>query len=362
VTRFVVYGAGAVGGTIGARLFEAGHEVVLICRGRHLEAVRSEGLLFRTPEGERRLRIPAAGSPAEVVWRADDVVLLCMKTQDTAAALAELERAAGCRVPVVCAQNGVENERLAARRFTDVYAMLVALPATHLEPGVILASGAPLSGCLHAGRYPRGTDPLIRAVCGALDGAGFRSEAVDDALALKYRKLLLNLGNGLDVILGTSSWGAGGEVGDFLALLRAEGEACYQAAGSARFPPPNTPSVSPVITARYRSRAKAGPGVRRSRAYSGDTPSPKLTTSTARSSCSVRSMASPPRRTASSGNSRPGLLPLEATARTPPSATFGGCSPGASRHSHAAPVPKHLHSVAEQRVRCRRHPSRGPHE
>lgn len=257
MTRFVVYGAGAVGGTIGARLFEAGHEVVLICRGRHLEAVRSEGLLFRTPEGERRLRIPAAGSPAEVVWRADDVVLLCMKTQDTAAALAELERAAGCRVPVVCAQNGVENERLAARRFTDVYAMLVALPATHLEPGVILASGAPLSGCLHAGRYPRGTDPLIRAVCGALDGAGFRSEAVDDALALKYRKLLLNLGNGLDVILGTSSWGAGGEVGDFLALLRAEGEACYQAAG--------TRAVSPAeyaerVTRHYRSVPVAGEG------------------------------------------------------------------------------------------------------
>ena len=37
-------------------------------------------------------------------------------------------------VPVVCAQSGIENERMAARRFTNVYGMLVYVPATHLEP------------------------------------------------------------------------------------------------------------------------------------------------------------------------------------------------------------------------------------
>lgn len=253
--RFVIYGAGAIGGTIGARLHLAGEEVVLIARGAHLDAIRERGLRFRTPGGEHLLRIPAAERPADVDWRPGDVVLLCMKTQDTAAALADLERRAGPDIPVVCAQNGVENERLAARRFRRVYGMLVALPATHLEPGVVTASGAPLSGCLHAGRFPAGVDDTIRAVCRALDGAGFRSDAVPDVMALKYRKLLLNLGNGVDVLLGGSSWGAGGAVGRFLDRLRAEGEAAFRAAGISAVSPDE---YRERVTAHYRSVPVAG--------------------------------------------------------------------------------------------------------
>jgi 2-dehydropantoate 2-reductase len=253
--RFIVYGAGAIGGTIGARLFEGGHDVVLIARGAHLAALREHGLRFRTPEGERILSLPVVGSPGELDWRGDEVVILAMKTQDTAPALAALEAAAGTRVPVVCAQNGVENERLAARRFERVYAMLVALPATHLEPGVVTASGAPVSGCLHAGVYPSGVDDTIATVCQSLDASGFRSEAVGDAMALKYRKLLLNLGNALDVIIGRSSWGEGGEVGALLATLREEGEACYRAAGIA---PVSPDAYRERVTAHYRSVAVAG--------------------------------------------------------------------------------------------------------
>ena len=50
--RYIIIGAGAVGGTIGARLFESGHDVVLVARGAHLEAVRANGLRLRTPESE----------------------------------------------------------------------------------------------------------------------------------------------------------------------------------------------------------------------------------------------------------------------------------------------------------------------
>ncbi|MGD9894365.1 MAG: 2-dehydropantoate 2-reductase N-terminal domain-containing protein, partial [Dehalococcoidia bacterium] len=42
--RYIIYGAGAIGGSIGARLFEAGNDVVLICRGAHLDAIRRDGL------------------------------------------------------------------------------------------------------------------------------------------------------------------------------------------------------------------------------------------------------------------------------------------------------------------------------
>ena len=61
--RYVIYGAGAVGGSIGARLFEAGREAILIARGPHLEAILRDGLTVRTPEGVSTSRVPAVGHP-----------------------------------------------------------------------------------------------------------------------------------------------------------------------------------------------------------------------------------------------------------------------------------------------------------
>jgi 2-dehydropantoate 2-reductase len=253
--RFIIYGAGGIGGTIGGRLAMNGHDVVLICRGDHLAACRAGGLLLRTPDGDHRASIPAVGHPSEVDWRAGDVVFLCMKTQDTGAALRELEAAAGPDVPVFCAQNGVENERLASRRFRNVYATLVALPATFLVPGEVIASAAPLSGCLHSGVYPRGTDATTEAVCAALASSRFHAEPSADAMELKYRKLLLNLGNGVEVIVGQSAWGAPGPLGDFVAELRREAIACYEAAGIVA-----TPQEDYVerVTRHYRAQAVGG--------------------------------------------------------------------------------------------------------
>src|SRR5919204_4089976 len=59
VMRYIVIGAGAIGGTIGGRLAQAGHEVVLVARGRHLDALRASGLELATPEGTFTLDIPA---------------------------------------------------------------------------------------------------------------------------------------------------------------------------------------------------------------------------------------------------------------------------------------------------------------
>ena len=114
--RFIIYGAGAIGGVIGARLHAHGHEVILIARGAHLTAIRERGLTLIAPDERTTLPLPAVGHPREIAFRDDDVVLLAMKTQDTPAALDALS---GCAedVPVVCAQNGVANERMAARRF-----------------------------------------------------------------------------------------------------------------------------------------------------------------------------------------------------------------------------------------------------
>src|SRR6201995_4773560 len=110
--RFVIFGAGAIGGAVGARLGQSGHAVTLIARGAHLDAIRDHGLTFLTPVERVVLELPAVGDPGAIDWTGDEGVLLATKSQDTLAALTALRDAAGSAVPVVCLQNGVENERL----------------------------------------------------------------------------------------------------------------------------------------------------------------------------------------------------------------------------------------------------------
>ena len=186
--RFVIYGAGAIGGVIGARLFQHGHEVVLIARGAHREAIARDGLLLETMDGPYRAAVPVVGAPAEIDWREDDVVFLTMKGQDTDAALDALEASAPPSIAVACAQNGVDNERLALRRFANVYSIVVQLPATHLEPGVVVAHSAPCTGSLDIGRFPPGVDEAARGIAAALAASTFSSDARADIIALEVRE------------------------------------------------------------------------------------------------------------------------------------------------------------------------------
>ena len=113
--RVVVFGAGGVGGTIAGRLHRAGAEVVAIARGARADAMRKEGLRLVTPDGDWRLRVPVAAHPKDLDWRQDDIVVLAVKSQQSARALADLAAVAP-ETTVVCAQNGVANERLASFR------------------------------------------------------------------------------------------------------------------------------------------------------------------------------------------------------------------------------------------------------
>jgi 2-dehydropantoate 2-reductase len=223
--RFVIYGAGAVGGVIGARLHEHGSEVVLIARGEHLRALRRNGLKLESPAGESTLRIPAVAGPSEIDLRDGDVVILSVKSQHTAAALHDLMQVT-TRVPVVCAQNGVENERLALRLFENVYGLHVMLPAAHLEPGAVQASSAPVTGLLDVGRYPSGADEAAHELASAMNASSFDSRAVADIMRWKHRKLVMNLGNAVEALLPPSA-----ERDEIDRRATEEGEACLRAAG-----------------------------------------------------------------------------------------------------------------------------------
>ncbi len=224
--RFIIYGAGGIGGTIGACLHQHGEKVLLIARGAHLEKIRADGLNYKTPLGSTMLPIPCAGHPSEIEFTDDDVVLLTMKSQDTRDALNALRDAAGEDIPVICCQNGVANERMALRRFSRVYGMVVILPASHMAPGIVHAEAVSTKGILDAGCYPEGTDDLIEAVTATLSASEFSSRPDKQVMRWKYSKLLMNLGNALQAVADP-----GGDAGDIYRTMTREALDCYEAAG-----------------------------------------------------------------------------------------------------------------------------------
>jgi 2-dehydropantoate 2-reductase len=245
--RYIIYGAGGVGGVLGGRLHQAGQDVVLIARGAHLEAIRRNGLRLVSPEDDVRLPIAAVEHPREIDFRADDAVILTMKTQDTERALLDLETSGGGDLPIVCCQNGVENERLAARRFARVYGMAVYIWTTFLESGTVIGNTAPISGVLDAGCYPTGVDPLIAQITETISGAHFVSRAKPTIMSLKYAKLLGNLGTAVPAITGDA---IGSEPQRRLgSRMRDEALACYAAAGISI---PDEAELQSTVSSLYR--------------------------------------------------------------------------------------------------------------
>lgn len=184
-------------------MFESGHDVVLVARGAHQAAIASGGIELRDPDRSVTLAVPSVKRPSEVAWKEGDVAVLATKTQHTEQLLVELAECAPASTPVVCAQNGVENERLSLRRFSNVQAMRVYFSATHLEPGLIEIPFAPLSGLLDLGRYPAGVDEVSEQMATDLNESTFDSIADPKVMARKYRKLLSNLGNAIEAACGT---------------------------------------------------------------------------------------------------------------------------------------------------------------
>jgi 2-dehydropantoate 2-reductase len=226
ILRYIIYGAGGVGGVVGGKLFMAGKDVVLIARGEHLRRIQADGLKLQHRGETDTLPIAAVSHPSEIVFRDGDAVILAMKSQDTSGAVDALWLAAGDQVPVVCCQNGVENERMALRRFPNVYGMLVILAANYLTPGVVETPMWPRTGVLDIGRYPSGIDSTAEQIAAGFTEAGSISRADPEIMKLKYAKLHQNMVNGLHAICPPD---AGHD--DILDMLQAETEACFAAAG-----------------------------------------------------------------------------------------------------------------------------------
>ena len=225
---YVIYGTGAVGGVIAARLHTSGADVTAVARGAHLSAIREKGLTVVSSAGSEVVPLDTAANAGEVKWTDESVVFLTVKSHQTQAALDDLAAHAPHTVSVVVAQNGVSNESAVLRRFRDVYGVAVVLAAAHLEPGVVVQQTYPIAGVLDLGRFPAGTDARAKHISATLRDAGFRSTPRDDIMAWKYRKLIGNLANGV-----SASFRPGRESDLLTRLAREEAESVLDFAGIA---------------------------------------------------------------------------------------------------------------------------------
>jgi 2-dehydropantoate 2-reductase len=251
--RFVIFGAGAIGGIVGARLHQSGQDAILIARGAHHDAIARDGLRLKTPVEDVTLRVPVAPTAAAAQLTEGDVVLLCVKSQNTLEALESIRNAlpsgaaagdatpgAGAAgdgapdplhlwsPPIICLQNAVENERVALRLFPQVYGAVVLMPAEHLEPGVVVGYGSRFVGRIDLGRYPHGVDDTARQICAALTAARIESDPRENIMQHKYAKLINNLVNAIEAICGQVDRVANGELLD---RAQNEGRRVLRAAG-----------------------------------------------------------------------------------------------------------------------------------
>jgi len=191
--RFIIHGAGAVGSLIGGRLAESGAEVVLIARDAHTAAINRDGLLIKSRDGDRVVKnLCAVTRPHDIPPRIGDVLILTVKSSQTAVSVQSLREAFPEDTTVVCMQNGVRNEEMAARRFLRVYGGMLGISATFLEPGRIAHTRGKL---LSIGNYPLGCDALGAQIAGQFEKAGFKTTTHESIMAVKWSKLILNLNN-----------------------------------------------------------------------------------------------------------------------------------------------------------------------
>jgi len=216
--RFLVYGTGAVGGYLGARLARAGHPVTFLARPSAAEAIRRAGL--RLEGGEQAQVVTGCEVltelPAAFALPTDGAVLLTVKAYDCEAAAEALRRPGGGASPVVCLLNGIGNEET----------LSAAIGAERVVPATLTtAVSAPAPGVVRIERergLGLGRAPASERLAQAFREAGVPARVYDDGASMKWSKVPTNIvANASSAILG---WTAG-DVMRHAGLYRLEVEA-----------------------------------------------------------------------------------------------------------------------------------------
>ena len=160
--RIGIMGSGGLGGYFGARLAIGGADVHFIARGKHLDAMRGDGLRIEGPQPMHLPSVQASADPAEV--GVVDVVMLGVKLWDTEQAIAQMRPMVGPHTTVISFQNGVLKDDF----------LRAAFPAQQLMGGV-----GYVATTIEAPGVIRQTGPMQRLLFGEFDGSrSARGEAL----------------------------------------------------------------------------------------------------------------------------------------------------------------------------------------
>ena len=169
--RVAIMAAGAVGGYFGARLAQAGHDVVFFARGAHLDAIRRDGLKIESARGDLHLK------DVQVTDRADgiapvDIVLFAVKLWDSVGAAEIVRPLVGEGTRVITVQNGVDSVDMIAPVVgrEKVVPGLAQISATIKAPGVIAHTSQYQS--LTFGHPDAHDDAMVQAFAEAGKNAG----------------------------------------------------------------------------------------------------------------------------------------------------------------------------------------------
>jgi 2-dehydropantoate 2-reductase len=152
--RIAVMGSGGLGGYFGARLCQGGSDVHFVARGRHLDAMRADGLRVEGPAPIHVPKVSVTDEPHQI--GPVDLVMVCVKLWDTEAALEQIRPLVGPQTTVISFQNGVLKDRYLRAAYEESHLMGgVGYVATTIDrPGVI-----------------RQTGPMQRLIIGEFDGS-----------------------------------------------------------------------------------------------------------------------------------------------------------------------------------------------
>jgi len=198
----LIFGAGAVGGYLGARLSHTGHTVTLVSRRPAAEAIQNNGLIL-LESGERMVTRPNIfPTLREAIGDENhfDLVILCVKSYDAQSALYELVAFYQTVPAIITMQNGIGIEELFAEEFgaERVIAGSLTTPLSHETSNSIIVERSDRG----LGLAPAQADIDIQQWITLFGGAGLDTVAVDDYRSLKWSKALANMiGNASAAIL-----------------------------------------------------------------------------------------------------------------------------------------------------------------
>lgn len=187
--RIAIYGTGGVGGYFGARLAQAGEDVVFFARGAHLHALREHGLRVETPEGAVVINpVLASDDPSQV--DPVDCIFLCVKTWQVAEAARAVTPLLHAETFVLPLQNGVDAPAEAARVLGDerVLGGLCGTISQIASPGVIQSLGP--FNFVKFGELDGRTSARVDNLLGAFNRANVQAEVPESIVSAMWEKFL----------------------------------------------------------------------------------------------------------------------------------------------------------------------------